>query len=174
MDDPLRARRAEIIAALRAERQRQGLSQRVVGARMLACESSVGQWENRYRGKRKKATPDARSVRAWHGVLGLPVPADVDVVFRPDVPRCPSRQAFERHRRHGERCAECWAWMQSRRPHKPRTAPMVVVGMVRLPADVLADVDVLVARWAPARGRVGMIRRLVARGLAGLVDGEEP
>jgi hypothetical protein len=111
------SRADEIIAALRAERIRQGRSQRWVGARILAAEASVGHWENR------RVNPiSARMVRTWHDVLGLKHPPDLDEVFRPDVPRCGTRPGHERHRRRGEYCLTCSAWwaayMQVRRKRR--------------------------------------------------------
>lgn len=102
-------RRADILAALRAERLQQGVSQRRLGATFGASQSSLGQWERRVR------TPDAWTVRQWCAALGVRVPADVEVAFRPDIPRCPSRPAYERHRKRGETCTTCLRWFNEHR-----------------------------------------------------------
>jgi transcriptional regulator with XRE-family HTH domain len=109
-NDALRRRADDIIAALRAERIRRGLAQRTLGLSFGAAEASVGNWENRIH-----ATPPAVMVRAWHEALGMRVPADVEIVFRPDIPRCPSRPAYERHRKRREACATCREWFNRHR-----------------------------------------------------------
>lgn len=105
----IRRRADAIIAALRARRIRHRISQRRLGAALGAPQTSVWQWETRRR------VPDARTVRLWHTVLGMRVPADVEVAFRPDIPRCRSRPAYERHRRRGEECSPCRLWFNEHR-----------------------------------------------------------
>jgi transcriptional regulator with XRE-family HTH domain len=107
--DPLRRRAYAVIGALRAERLRRGLSQAELGLSFGAALKAVSNWENGW------GLPDARSVRLWSSALGMKVPADVEIVFRPDVPRCPSRPAYERHRKRGETCTTCLQWFNRHR-----------------------------------------------------------
>lgn len=64
-----RTRAEAVIAALRAERMRQGISQRRLGLSFYVAESAVGAWENHH------VRPGAGLVRRWHVALGLPVPS---------------------------------------------------------------------------------------------------
>lgn len=107
--DPLRRRADVIIAGLRAERIRQGLSQRQLSERLGFSQMSVCTWECR------RFDPAAQSVRSWCEVLGVRVPPDVEIAFRPLVPRCPSRPAYERHRRRREACTTCREWFNEHR-----------------------------------------------------------
>jgi hypothetical protein len=70
---------------------------------------AVSNWENGW------GLPDARSVRLWSAALGVKVPADVEIVFLPDIPRCPSRPAYERHRKRREACTTCREWFNRHR-----------------------------------------------------------
>lgn len=109
MNAAIRRRQGGIIAALRAKRIRSSVSQRGLAAVLGAPQTSVWQWETRRR------VPDARTVRRWCAVLGMRVPADVEVAFRPDIPRCRSRPAYERHRRRREDCVPCRLWFNEHR-----------------------------------------------------------
>lgn len=108
-NDPILRRAYQIIDALRAERLLQGLSQTGLGMSFGACAKAVSNWENGH------GLPGARSVRLWSTALGVRVPADVEIVFRPEVPRCPSRPAYERHRKRREACTTCQQWFNRHR-----------------------------------------------------------
>ncbi len=108
-NDPLLRRAHLIISELRSERLRQGRFQSELGLSIGECAKAVSNWENGW------AMPRARSVRAWCEALDVRVPADVDIVFRPDIPRCPSRPAYERHRKRRETCTTCLVWFNRHR-----------------------------------------------------------
>ncbi len=95
----------DIIDALRAARVEHGLSQRAVSDLLRVAPSSVGQWERRFV---RPAT--AAKVAAWHRVLGLDPPPDLEAVFAPAVPACRSRPALRRHSVRREYCEPCWTW----------------------------------------------------------------
>lgn len=97
------SRADEIVAALRAERMRQGVSQRRLGLGFFVAESAVGAWEKGH------VKPGAGLVRRWHTALGLECPPDVDEVFRADPP-CGTRARYMQHVRRGDRyCQPCRA-----------------------------------------------------------------
>ena len=108
-NDPLSRRRSEVIAALRLARVLARLSHPQVAARLGVHRKSVCNWENR------TCLPDASTAALWHQVLGLAVPADVPTVFRPVIPRCPSRSAYERHKKRREACTTCREWFTEHR-----------------------------------------------------------
>lgn len=99
------SRADEIIAALQAVRIEHGLSQRAVSDLLRVAPSSVGQWERRF-----VRPASAAKVRAWHVVLGLTPPPDLDRVFAPLVPPCRTRKAHRRHQIRREYCLACCDW----------------------------------------------------------------
>lgn len=113
--------RAErVIAALRRERIRQGISQRGMSGRLGRSQAVVGHWERGF------TTPSARAVTEWCAALGVYPPADVTELFRRDprdVPECGTRAGWDRHYRRREYCLDCSDWMAAhmrRRRHAAR------------------------------------------------------
>jgi transcriptional regulator with XRE-family HTH domain len=96
-------RRAAVVDLLAAARRARGMSQRCLSVRLGLAHNSVGRWE------RGDAAPLAEVAVRWLTFLNLPVPADVDELFPPGRPQCGTRPGYQRHRRRGERCADCWA-----------------------------------------------------------------